>query len=236
MKKSLLFVVVSSFVVFIVSCSSNSKQQGKSLSEQRAETDTVLAFQGIRISDPLDSAKYAQLISNGPITLYDKDKNSFTMTNLVINDNVVYPGDVVHSLCLKGNIEKYYDFLSFICLYEESYGCFSFYQRLKQDGEKMGTFPIGKISSLSGEPYTRMDAVSDFIKYNESNTYKYDFIWEWNNQTIILSFNPQISPLNSSVTYLDTGYSQRQAEEEVNKMLKEAEEREINEAREKQQI
>ena len=206
------------------------------MAEIRAESDTTLAFQGIKIGEQLDSARYAELIGNGPIILYDKDKKAFTMTSVAINDAVTYPGEIVHSLLLEGNIDKYYDFLSFICLYEESYGCFSYYQRLKQDGEKMGTFPIGKISSLTGKPYTRMDAVSDFIKFNDSNLYRYDFIWEWNNQTIVLSFNPKQSQLNSSVKYLDTGYSQRQAEEEVQQMLKDAEERKINAARNKQQI
>lgn len=234
--KGLPSLILLSLAVIFASCSQKSNQQGNSLAEQRAETDTILAFQGIRISEPLDSARYAELIGNGAIVLYDKDKNAFTMTNVVINGDVAYPGDIVHSLSLKGYIEKYYDFLSFICLYEESYGCFSYYQRLKQDGEKMGTFPIGKVSSLSGKPYTRMDAVSDFIKFNDTNLYRYDFIWEWNNQTIVLSFNPQSSQLNSSVTYFDTGFSQRQAEEEVQQMLKDAEERDIDAARNKQQI
>ena len=99
----------------------------------------------------------------------------------------------------------------------------------------MGTFPIGKISQRSGEPWTRMDAISDFVQFGDSDQYKYDFVWEWRNQTIILSYNPQYNP-NSSVTYLDTGYDQRQAEKEVKKMLKEAREREIDAARKRQQI
>ncbi len=230
MKYSIYIILLG----ILVACN-NPKQQGKSLAEERAETDTILAFQGIKISEPLDSSLYAKLTENGPIILYDKDKNSFALTSVTINDNVAYPDEVVHSLCLKGNFGKYYDFLSFICLYEESYGCFSYYQRLKQNGEKMGTFPIGKISQRSGEPWTRMDAISDFVQYGDTDQYKYDFVWEWRNQTIILSYNPQYNP-NSSVTYLDTGYEQRQAEEEVQKMLKDAKEREIDAARSRQQI
>lgn len=231
--KKYLFVAI---ITFIAACNSNTQQKVKSASERRAETDTTLIFQGIKIAEPLDSACYAELISNGPIKLYRKDGSSFTFTHLTINDDIIYPGEIVHSLCIEGRIDKFYDFLSFICLYEESYGCFSYYQRLKQNGEKMGTFPIGKVSKLSGKAWTRTDAVSDFVEYGDSPQYKYDFIWEWNNQTIKLSYNPSTTQLNSSVTYFDTGFADREAEEYTQQMLKESEERQVEEARSRQQI
>lgn len=224
--------------MLLAACNTNIQQQSKSLSQQRAESDTILAFQGIIISEPLDSVRYLELINNRPIKLYREDKTSFTFSDVIINgvNNVGYPGDVVHSLSLKGDIGKFYDFLSFVCMYEESYGCFSYYQRLNQNDKKMGTFYIGEISELNKKPWTRMDAVSDFIEHAESNLYKYIFVWEWNNQTIVLSYNPSDTLQNSSVSYFDTGFAERQAEEETMKMLKEAEERDIEKAREQQQI
>lgn len=234
----LFLSVILIAATLLAACNANTQQQSKSLSEQRAESDTILAFQGIRISEPLDSARYFALVNNRPVKLYREDKTSFAFSDVILNGacNVGYPGDVVHSLCLKGNIDKYYDFLSFICLYEESYGCFSYYQRLNQNDEKMGTFYIGKISKLNEKPWTRMDAVSDFIEHAESSLYKYIFVWEWNNQTIVLSYNPNETLQNSSVSYFDTGFAERQAEEETQKMLKDAEERDIEKARKQQQI
>lgn len=102
MKYSIYIILLG----ILVACN-NPKQQGKSLAEERAETDTILAFQGIKISELLDSALYAKLTENGPIILYDKDKNSFALTTVTINDNVAYLDEVVHSLCLKGNFGKY---------------------------------------------------------------------------------------------------------------------------------
>lgn len=163
---------------------------------------------------------------------------AFTFTDLTINDDYVttYPGEEVHTLCLKGSIEKYWDFLSFVCLYEENYDCFSYYQRLNPEGKRMGSFPIGKVSTLTGKPYERKDAVSDFVKYAGSSHYTFDFVWEWNNQTIVLTYDNGIQHLNSTVTYSDTGFADRQAEEEVQRMLQESEQRDIEDARSRQQI
>lgn len=234
MKKVLLCIITG---LLLVSCNSN-KQQGKSLSEQRAERDTVLVFQGIRISEPLDSACLANLMNSRPITLYDRTKDAYTFTSVSINgeSSLIYPGETVHSLCLMGQIDKFYDYLSFIGLYEDKYGCFSYYQRLNQDNESMGLIPIGKVSQQSGKTWTRQDAINDFLEYAQSDNYQYIFVWEWKNQKIVLSYNPNQMQLNSSVAYYDTGYELRHAEEETQKMLKDAEEREIEEARSQQQI
>ena len=206
--------------------------------EKRTKTDTTLVFQGIKISEPLDSAMYADLMNSRPITLYDRTKDAYTFTVVSINgeSNLIYPGETVHSLCLLGQIDKYYDYISLIGLYEDKYGCFSYYQRLNQDNESMGLIPIGKENQLRGKAYTRQDAMNDFLEYAKSDTYWYLFVWEWKNQKIVLSFNPKHLQLNSSVTYDDTGYELRHAEEETQKMLKDAEERKIEEARNKQQI
>lgn len=234
--KNLFFCIVA--VCFIVSCDSRKQQAGSSLTEKRAKTDTTLVFQGIRISEPLDSAKYADLMNSCPITLYDRTKGAYVFTEILINEesNLAYQGEVVHSLCLKGQIDKFYNYLSFIGLYEDKYGCFSYYQRLNQNDEKMGSFFIGKESQQSGKAWTRQDAINDFLEYAQSDTYQFFFVWEWKNQKIVLYFNPKLMQLNSSVTYYDTGYELRHAEEETQKMLKDAEERKIEEARSQQQI
>ena len=233
--KKILFLFV---LTLLYACSSNTQQQTPSSSELRAETDTILAFQGIRISEPLDSLGYAYLMNNRPYKLYRKDKSSVTLSDFVINGtfNIANLGDTIHTLSLKGYQAHYHDFLTYICLYEDSYGCFSYYQRLNQNDESMGTFPIGKISKLSGKPYERMDAMTDFVKYGDSHLYKYNFVWEWNNQTIVLSYNPNITLLNSSITYFDKGYADKKEEQELQKRLKKAEEKKIEESLQKQQI
>lgn len=233
--KKVLFLFV---LTLLYACSSNTQQQTPSSSELRAETDTILAFQGIRISEPLDSLGYAYLMNNRPYKLYRKDKSSVTLSDFVINGtfNIANLGDTIHTLSLKGYQAHYHDFLTYICLYEDSYGCFSYYQRLNQNDESMGTFPIGKISKLSGKPYERMDAMTDFVKYGDSHLYKYNFVWEWNNQTIVLSYNPNITLLNSSITYFDKGYADKKEEQELQKRLKKAEEKKIEESLQKQQI
>ena len=234
--KNVLFCIVA--VLFLASCESRRQQVGNSFTEKRAKTDTTLVFQGIRISEPLDSAKYADLMNSYPITLYDRNKDAYIFTDVLINDesNLTYPGEVVHSLCLMGQIDKFYNYLCFIGLYEDKYGCFSYYLRFNQNDERMGSFPIGKVNQLSGKAWTRQDAIGDFLEYAQSDTYKYIFVWEWKNQSIELSFNPNLPQLNSSVTYRDTGFELRHAEEETQKMLKDAEEREIEKTRSKQQI
>ena len=233
--KNILFLFV---LILLYACNSNTEQQSLLLSEQRAKTDTILAFQGIRISEPLDSLGYAYLMNNRPYKLYRKDKSSITLSDFVINGtfNIANLGDTIHILSLRGYQAHYHDFLTYICLYEDSYGCFSYYQRLNQNDESMGTFPICKMSKLSGKPYERMDAMTDFVKYGDSHLYKYNFVWEWNNQTIVLTYNPNISFLNSSITYFDKGYADKEAEQKLQKQLKKAKEKEIEESLNKQQI
>ncbi len=224
-------------VLFLAACNPRSQQNEKSFSQQRAETDTVLAFQGIRISEPLDFARYEELINNLPVILYRENRDSFTFPTILINGlNNAQPGDIVHSLSIYGQIDKYYDYLSFFCMYEDNYGCFSFYKRFNQNDECMGTFHIGEKSKYSDKTWTRQDAVNDFLEYGNSSSYKFLFVWEWKNQTIILSYNPRETFSNHSVTYLDKGYAQRKDEEERKQRLKDAEERQIDDAIRRQQI
>ena len=223
-------------MLFLVACNPRLQQQEKSLSEQRAETDTVLAFQGIRISEPLDSARYYELVKDLPVKLYTESKDEFTFDIVQINDGTAYPGDIVHRLSLQGNVDKSYNFLHLIGLYVDNYGDFSYYQRLDQEGEAMGTFPLGEKSELSGKPWTYQDAMNDFMEHWNSTLYQFVFVWEWKNQSVILLYNPHELSLNSSVIYLDDGFTTRQAEEKRKQRLKEAEERQIEEAIKRQQI
>lgn len=233
--KKILYIIMA---LATLSCNNNRNGQEKGLCELRAEKDTVLAFQGIKISEPLDSIKYEEVRSSIPITLYDKDNKAFKFTSMSINNSeyATYPGVTVEKICLLGQIDKYWDFLSLICLYEDSYGCFSYLKRYNQKGETMGSFPIGKVSQLTGKPWTRMDAVSDLIEYGESSLYEFTIVWEWKNQSIILYYNPGSSILNTTILYENVGFEQRQANEEKQKMLQESEQEKINNARRNQQI
>lgn len=233
MKKTYLLL----FAVFLLAAC-NGKGPKKTLTEQRAETDTTLVFQGIRIGEQLDSVHYSEFLKSFPVKLYDEDKKSFLLTDVAINDEDGFfsPGDVVHSLCMMGRIEKYWDFLSFICLYEESYDCFSYFLRVNQAGERMGSLTVGEKSELSGKAWTRMDAIDDLLRFGESEEYTFYYVWEWNNQSIALSFHPGDSPLNVSVTYTDEGFAARQAEKEAQQRQKDSKDREIEKARKRQQI
>ena len=226
------------YVVILTACVSSTPS---SLTDQRAQTDTILAFQGIKISEPIDSVLYSKLIKSFPVKLYDSDRKEYIMTEMNINGRYrVEPSqEIVHSLCLKGKLNDALNnssFLGFVSLYEEHYGPFSYYQRLNRDGEIMGSFPVGDNGELTCEPGKLNDALTDFIEYKDSKQYKYNFVWEWNNQSIILSYYLDDSLSNASVTYLDTGYAVRKAEIEKMKEQKEEEDMKVDKALENQQI
>jgi len=223
-------------ILFLIACNPRLQHKEKSLSEQRAETDTVLAFQGVRISEPLDSVRYHELVKDLPVKLYTKNKDEFTFDIVKINDGTAYYGDIVHRLYLQGNVDRSYKFITLIGLYVDNYGDFSYYQRLDQEGEAMGTFPLGEKSELSGKPWTYQDAMNDFMDHWYSTSYQFVFVWEWKNQSVVLSYKPHEISLNSSVTYLDDGFTARQTEKEREQRLKEADERKIEEVLKHQQI
>ena len=145
----------------------------------------------------------------------------------------VTSGDTVHSICLQGYLGKELDFFGLISLYEESYGSFSYYKRLSQKNETLCTMKIGEMRDPNGAPYKKIDAISDLYK---SFGDKYMFVWEWRNQSLVLSYNPSESSLNTTISYLDTGYATRQAEIDKKQKQKEDEEQQIDKLREHQQI
>ena len=270
MKEKLIITLAT---ILLISCNEKTQLE-TSFIEQRAETDTIISFQGIKVSEPLDSALYSELVNNCPIVLYNKSKKALTFTEIVINGEYdpafpgdithsvsfdedtkgvlgslvsdpvlgsfvidpVTPGEIVHSLSLQSAFDNYLSIIDIISLYQEKYGSFSYYLRLKQEKKKMGSFPIGEMSEVKGRPYKQIDAFSDFVEYVKSTRYKFIFVWEWNNQSIVISYNPDESELNTTISYLDTGYATRHAEEELEKAQKEEDERRIEEAYNHQQI
>ena len=241
LNKGLINCVCLFFLSIIFSCSAGNVQKGETEAEIRAKKDTALSFQGIMLGEPLDTARYSELWNGLPLKLYTSNNEELNFTKFSVDTLASWTDSHnVNGINISNDETQPFYTMSIVALYEEQYGCFSYYERRKlSTNESSGILRIGENNPRTNKPYIRIDAVNSFFENRQlldADDYVYDFVWEWNNQSIIVRSMPRLSGHRSSVYYVNRGYKQRMEEQEALKKEKQEEENRKTEAKAKQQI
>lgn len=206
------------FAVCFISCNNNSvKQESKSETDLRAESDTTLTFKGIVLGEPIDTA-LVDSIKESEVILIDKSVE-YKMSGPSVYDFVDNPtnkkeGKAEH-VVLNTFVSQPIEIMPLVALYEEAYGEFSFMKTDHHQAETTGYMVFGEVKS-DGQPTTRKDIVDTFlemalfVKTNPQNLISFSFVWEWKDKSIVIRHEPfKSNEANTFVEYIHKGFTAR---------------------------
>lgn len=240
--KKLFYIFIS---IMICSCAGNNTKEEKSIAKLRAEKDTTLVFQGIEIGKPLDTAKFNALFNSMPMKLYNSKKEEFVFDHISV-DTVASWSDnkCVYDISVRNDDTSEFFIVNLISMYEEKYGCFSYYEAKKHFIESGDIMRMGDPNIEKGEGvYQRIDAINKYFETRhllDGDDFMYSFVWEWKNRHIRISCCPAGALRGTTIVYFNDGFEQRvkESKEKEAADLKKQKEKNIliEEARSKQQI